>query len=128
MSVIFHNQNHYIVKNQSFKPTIFTHKFRKALQIHILIGNNKLSAITNDGAVIDGFDPDTYEYSIEAEELGEILAETEVSGDDRIRKYPKGHLYSHIIGYCSKVYGKSQLEMKYDKELLGFNEPVLFNF
>lgn len=50
---------------------------------------------------------------------GEVLAETKINGDERIRVYPKGHLYSHIIGYHSKVYGKSHLEMKYDRELLG---------
>lgn len=59
---------------------------------------------------------------------GEILAETIVDGDNRIRKYPKGHLYSHIIGYYSKVYGKSQLEMTYDKELLGHGDiSISFN-
>ncbi len=50
---------------------------------------------------------------------GEVLAETRINGDERTRVYPKGHLYSHIIGYHSKVYGKSHLEMKYDRELLG---------
>ncbi len=50
---------------------------------------------------------------------GVVLAETRINGDERVRVYPKGHLYSHIIGYHSKVYGKSQLEMKYDRELLG---------
>lgn len=59
---------------------------------------------------------------------GEILAETIISGDERIRRYPKGHLYSHIIGYYSKVYGKSQLEMFYDKELLGHGDiSISFN-
>lgn len=50
---------------------------------------------------------------------GVLLAETIVDGDSRIRKYPKGRLYSHIIGYYSRTYGKSQLEMSYDKDLLG---------
>lgn len=59
---------------------------------------------------------------------GEVLAETVVDGDSRIRKYPKGHLYSHIIGYCSQVYGKSGLEMTYDKELLGHGDiSISFN-
>ncbi|MCI5892696.1 MAG: peptidoglycan glycosyltransferase [Clostridiales bacterium] len=48
-----------------------------------------------------------------------LLAETEVQGDARIRKYPRKNLYSHIIGYCSQVYGKTQLEMAYDNELVG---------
>ncbi len=59
---------------------------------------------------------------------GEVLAETIINGDERIRKYPKGHLYSHIIGYYSKVYGKSLLEMSYDKELLGQGDiSISFN-
>ncbi len=53
---------------------------------------------------------------------GELLAETVVDGDNRIRRYPKGSLYSHIIGYASKVYGKSQLEMTYDNQLLGHGD------
>lgn len=48
-----------------------------------------------------------------------LLAETEVQGDARIRKYPRKNLYSHILGYCSQVYGKTQLEMAYDNELIG---------
>ena len=58
---------------------------------------------------------------------GEVLAKTEVNGDERTRVYPYGHLYSHVIGYYSKVYGKSQLEMKYDKELLGHGD-ISINF
>lgn len=50
---------------------------------------------------------------------GVLLAETEIDGDARIRKYPKGRLYSHIIGYCSQVYGKTQLEMSHDDDLIG---------
>ncbi len=53
---------------------------------------------------------------------GVLLAETEVSGDSRIRRYPKGRLYSHVIGYYSRTYGKSHLEMTYDKELLGHGD------
>lgn len=51
---------------------------------------------------------------------GIVLAETVVGDDNsQTRRYPKGRLYSHIIGYYSKVYGKSMLEMKYDSMLLG---------
>ncbi len=56
---------------------------------------------------------------------GVLLAETLVDGDNRIRKYPMGNLYSHVIGYYSRVYGKSQLEMAYDKELLGHGDITL---
>lgn len=53
---------------------------------------------------------------------GVLLAETQVNGDARIRRYPKGRLYSHVIGYYSRTYGKSHLEMTYDKELLGHGD------
>lgn len=58
---------------------------------------------------------------------GVLLAETVVEGDSRTRNYPKGNLYSHLIGYYSRVYGKSQLEMAYDKELLGHGD-ITINF
>ena len=58
---------------------------------------------------------------------GVLLAETLVDGESRIRSYPKGNLYSHLIGYYSRVYGKSQLEMAYDKELLGHGD-ITINF
>ncbi len=59
---------------------------------------------------------------------GVLLAETVVDGDLRTRRYPKGHLYSHIIGYWSRTYGKSGLEMKYNKELLGEGDiKISFN-
>lgn len=58
---------------------------------------------------------------------GVLLAETVVDDDSRTRNYPKGNLYSHLIGYYSRVYGKSQLEMAYDKELLG-NGDITINF
>ncbi|MEG2669091.1 MAG: hypothetical protein RR957_01365 [Oscillospiraceae bacterium] len=38
---------------------------------------------------------------------GELLAETVIDGDKRTRRYMKNNLYSHVIGYYSKVYGKS---------------------
>lgn len=50
---------------------------------------------------------------------GVLLAETEIDGDARNRIYPRGRLYSHIIGYYSQVYGKTQLEMTYDSDLIG---------
>lgn len=59
---------------------------------------------------------------------GETLAETLVDGDKRTRVYPEKNLYSHIIGYYSRVYGKSLLEMSYDKELLGHGDiTISFN-
>lgn len=57
---------------------------------------------------------------------GVLLAETKILEDGtHSRTYPKGRLYSHIIGYHSKSYGKSQLEMKYDAQLLGKGDITL---
>lgn len=59
---------------------------------------------------------------------GVLLAETLVDGDARTRSYPQGNLYSHIVGYYSRTYGKSQLEMTYDKELMGHGDiTISFN-
>lgn len=50
---------------------------------------------------------------------GEVLAQTVIDGETQVREYPKGRLYSHVIGYHSRVYGKSLLEMSQDDLLLG---------
>ena len=50
---------------------------------------------------------------------GVVLAETVGTGENIKREYPYGRLYSHVIGYCSQVYGKSLLEREFDSELLG---------
>ena len=51
---------------------------------------------------------------------GELLAETQIGNDNsRVRRYPRGRLYSHIIGYASQTYGKTQLEMTHDADLIG---------
>ncbi len=57
---------------------------------------------------------------------GLVLAETVEDGDSVKREYSQGRLYSHVIGYCSKVYGKSLLERAYDSELLGKGDIDLF--
>ncbi len=57
---------------------------------------------------------------------GLVLAETVENGDTIQRVYPQGRLYSHVIGYCSQVYGKSLLEREYDGELLGKGDLDLF--
>jgi peptidoglycan glycosyltransferase len=58
---------------------------------------------------------------------GLILAETITDADgSSYRRYSQGRLYSHIIGYCSKVYGKSLLEREFDSELLGKGDLDLF--
>ena len=52
---------------------------------------------------------------------GVILAKSEGEETARPRIYPFGPLYSHVIGYSSKAYGKSLLELIYNKQLLGIN-------
>lgn len=48
---------------------------------------------------------------------GEVLAKSQFNGETQVRVYPYGSLYSHIIGYSSKVYGKSLLEANYNSYL-----------
>ena len=50
---------------------------------------------------------------------GVLLAYSEKNGEQQERIYPFGPLYSHVIGYNSKVYGKSLIEAAYKIELLG---------
>ncbi len=50
---------------------------------------------------------------------GEVLAYSEIEGEEHKRYYPYLNLYSHVIGYCSPIYGKSLIESAYDTELLG---------
>ena len=51
---------------------------------------------------------------------GEKLAYSEyVDENTQKRVYPYNNLYSHVIGYNSRVYGKSQLELAYNKNLSG---------
>lgn len=51
---------------------------------------------------------------------GVLLAETVIDEQNgtNTRRYPYKNLYSHIIGYSSSIYGKTQLEKKYDRQLL----------
>ncbi len=50
---------------------------------------------------------------------GLLLAETVDDGNNIRRVYSQGRLYSHVIGYCSQIYGKNLLEREFDRELLG---------
>ncbi|MBE7030986.1 MAG: peptidoglycan glycosyltransferase [Ruminococcaceae bacterium] len=52
---------------------------------------------------------------------GETLAYSKMEGDVQKRYYPHISLYSHVIGYSSKTYGKSMLEKRYNADLLGDN-------
>ena len=58
---------------------------------------------------------------------GLVLAETEEKENgESERVYSQGRLYSHVIGYCSQVYGKSLLEKEYDSQLLGKGDLSIF--
>ncbi|MBB6216272.1 peptidoglycan glycosyltransferase [Anaerosolibacter carboniphilus] len=59
---------------------------------------------------------------------GKTLAYSEKTDDNKqVRKYKYGSLYSHLIGYSDKEYGKSGLESSYNNELLNINasNPIL---
>ncbi|WP_129600418.1 peptidoglycan D,D-transpeptidase FtsI family protein [Anaerophilus nitritogenes] len=57
-----------------------------------------------------------------ADRNGKTLAYSEKTQDGQVRYYPFGNLYSHIIGYSLKEYGKSGLEASYNKELLNIDQ------
>jgi len=50
---------------------------------------------------------------------GTVLAESDFVDGEQVRYYPYKDLYCHIIGYNSQVYGRTQLELKYNDYLLG---------
>ena len=58
---------------------------------------------------------------------GKTLAYSE--GKDKLfkRYYPFGRLYSHVIGYSYREYGKTGLELQYNNELLNINENTAIN-
>lgn len=53
---------------------------------------------------------------------GTVLAYSNDVGGKQERIYPYGRLYSQVIGYNSRAYGKSQLEAQYNNELLNIWE------
>jgi penicillin-binding protein A len=53
---------------------------------------------------------------------GVLLAKTDKTKGNLVRVYPFRHLYSQVIGYNSKVYGRSLLEASYNNYLLGTDE------
>ncbi len=53
---------------------------------------------------------------------GEILAYSKKEGETSKRYYPYKNLYSHLIGYSYRQYGKVGLENEYNSELLDLNE------
>ncbi len=53
---------------------------------------------------------------------GVILAKSVEKNGSFVREYPYGKLYTHVLGYSSKVYGKSRLELSFNDYLTGDNE------
>lgn len=49
---------------------------------------------------------------------GTVLAYSEEDGDSQKRIYPYASRYAHVIGYNSRTYGKTGLELKYNDMLL----------
>lgn len=58
---------------------------------------------------------------------GKTLVYSEKKDDLYIRHYEYGRLYSHIIGYSHRQYGKSGLELHYNNTLLNINENTAIN-
>jgi len=58
---------------------------------------------------------------------GVVLANSTSDGKKQERVYPFGGLYSQVIGYNSRAYGKSLLEAQYNNDLLNISglAPVL---
>lgn len=57
---------------------------------------------------------------------GKILAYSEKTEDSSVRHYNYGSLYSHIIGYSYREYGKAGLEAEYNNELLNLIDSSTF--
>lgn len=53
---------------------------------------------------------------------GTVLASSKIENNKQERIYPYGSLYSQVIGYNSRTYGKSLLEARYNKYLLNTND------
>jgi penicillin-binding protein A len=51
-----------------------------------------------------------------------ILAETHIEEGVPVRKYPHQNIYSHIIGYSYKQYGRAGLEAYYNDELMALTK------
>jgi peptidoglycan glycosyltransferase len=58
---------------------------------------------------------------------GKILAYSEKDGEVSKRYYNYGNLYSHIIGYSYREYGKVGLELQYNNLLLDISENTPIN-
>ncbi len=49
---------------------------------------------------------------------GTVLAKSEMEGNSQKRIYPYGSLYAHVIGYNTRSYGKTNLELSFNEYLL----------
>lgn len=58
---------------------------------------------------------------------GKTLVYSEQEGDSYRRHYEYGRLYSHVIGYSYRQYGKAGLELQYNNTLLNINENAAIN-
>ncbi|SES82551.1 peptidoglycan glycosyltransferase [Natronincola peptidivorans] len=52
---------------------------------------------------------------------GVVLAESDVVNERPVRSYPHNQLYSHVIGYSYKQYGRSAIESHYNQQLMALN-------
>ncbi|MCT4620355.1 MAG: penicillin-binding transpeptidase domain-containing protein [Marinisporobacter sp.] len=57
-----------------------------------------------------------------ADRNGKTLSFSEKTENGQVRHYPFGKIYSHIIGYSFKEYGKAGLESSYNKDLLNIKK------
>lgn len=53
---------------------------------------------------------------------GTVLVNSINTDNGQIRNYKYGNVYSHIIGYSSREYGKSGIEATYNKDLLDLSD------
>lgn len=58
---------------------------------------------------------------------GKTLVYSEKKDNGFVRHYLYGRLYSHIIGYSFREYGKSGLELQYNNALLNISENAAIN-
>lgn len=58
---------------------------------------------------------------------GNVLAYSEKNENTNTRYYKYGNLYSHVIGYSYREYGKSGLELEYNNVLLDISENAAIN-
>lgn len=58
---------------------------------------------------------------------GKLLVYSEKNEEVQVRHYKHGRLYSHVIGYSYREYGKTGLELKYNNDLLDISTNQAIN-